>query len=306
MEKNGLGGKEEMCISVAWDWMNRGVTPSGISRESLTILEGTILNKKNLVTSLAIPELSLFQIAAFVRAESTERPGSFLSRLGKKEQEHLLYKSPAQCICQGILPGLKYLADEHSDALKDGPNDSLEKGERLSIAKIPDTRENPAECPLDPYGNTDFDCKLCRRELSNVYYHCDGCEKLLNKDFNICQDCYKQKEFMHTIQMHPSNPKKKATLNHTGNMSYDRQSKCPCKNGPRCDFCGYCVGCSCRCHSWFTVHTRLFPLEQELQLVKQVKDLALGKEEGAPCVSETQLEEQVDLAMDRLKHAKEG
>jgi hypothetical protein len=218
VEEAGIDGQEVMCVSVAWDWMNRGVTPEGINRELCTVVEGTILNKKNLVTSLAIPELSMLEIASFdpQGQGGCQKHFCFLDRLKKKKYQPSLFRPSLQHVSQGILPALQYLADEHSAALSEGPNKSTEKGERLSIAKIPDTQENPAVCPLDPYGNTDFDCKLCRKELSNVYYHCDGCEKLLNKDFNICQECYKNKEFMHNIQMHPSNPKKRATLNHTG------------------------------------------------------------------------------------------
>lgn len=80
-------------------------------------------------------------------------------------------------------------------------------------------------------------------------------------------------------------------------MNYDRQSKCPCKNGPKCDYCGYCLGCSCRCHSWFTVHTRLLPLAQEKKLLKNVEETA--KAGGADPDNS-----KVTLALERLKHAK--
>lgn len=213
-----IHGQEKMCISVAWDWMNRGVTPEGINREVCAVLEGTILNKVNGVTSLAIPELSLLQMATFVpnKSVSDKHEDSFLQQLGEKSHEPWMYEPSKEVVCQGILPALHFVADQHIDALGCGANPSTAKGERVKLAEKPDAQENPAQCPLDPYGNTDFDCKICRMELSNVYYHCDGCELLLNKDFNICRDCHTQKNFMINHQMHPSNPKKKATLNHTG------------------------------------------------------------------------------------------
>jgi hypothetical protein len=216
--RTGISGLEKMCISVAWDWMNRGVTPDGINREVCTVLEGTILNKRSGVTSLAIPELSLLQMATFVpsKARSDKHEDSFLRDLGIRKRKAWMFEPSKEAVCQGILPGLHYVADQHIAALGYGANPSTEKGERVSVAEKPDAQENPALCPLDPYGNTDFDCKICRMELSNVYYHCDGCELLLNKDFNICRDCHSQKKFMINHQMHPSNPKKKATLNHTG------------------------------------------------------------------------------------------
>jgi hypothetical protein len=87
-------------------------------------------------------------------------------------------------------------------------------------------------------------------------------------------------------------------------MGQDRTSHCPCKNGPKCDFCGYCLGCSCRCHTYFTVHTRLCLVEQELEVLKHVKERALAVQEGGATISESQLESQVEMALERLKHAK--
>ena len=82
-------------------------------------------------------------------------------------------------------------------------------------------------------------------------------------------------------------------------MNYDRQSKCPCKNGPKCDYCGYCLGCSCRCHSWFTVHTRLFPLAQEEKLLRTVEETAKA---GGADLDDS--DSRLSLALERLKHAK--
>lgn len=56
-----------------------------------------------------------------------------------------------------------------------------------------------------------------------------------------------------------------------GDMNFDRISQCPCKKGPRCNYCGYCLGCSCRCHTFFTVHTRFYKEEDERLLLNTVK-----------------------------------
>lgn len=125
---------------------------------------------------------------------------------------------------------------------------------------------------LDPYGSGDFICKFCSDELSNVYMHCDGCERLLNKDFNICTSCHANQLYRDSIQMHPFNPKRKSTLNHTGNMSQQRRSHCPCKNGPQCHTCLYCIGCSCTCHQQFTLNYRFMPVEEECELLKEAED----------------------------------
>ena len=66
----GLEGQEKLCISIAWDWMYRGISAAGINREVCTVLEGALLNKVNNVKSLAIPELALIQMAKTVPAKS--------------------------------------------------------------------------------------------------------------------------------------------------------------------------------------------------------------------------------------------
>jgi len=271
-----IAGQEKLCVSVAWDWMYRGVTPEGINREVSTVLEASALNRKNGVTSLAIPELSLLQMAKCVPAKAlTSTKGiSFLGALEKKKKKPSVYDSTKQEICKGIYPALCIVVGQHVRAVNVKESTSMERGERLSIAKIPDTQENPQICPLDPYGNSDFQCKVCRKELSNIYFHCDGCEKLLSKDFNICRGCYLQDKFAVTVQMHPSNAKRHATLNHTGDLRFNRQSRCVCKNGPQCKDCGFCLGCSCRCHTYFTVRTRLCSAANEEKLLQTVKDTA--------------------------------
>ena len=119
----------------------------------------------------------------------------------------------------------------------------------VSVSKWPNSHENPHLFALDPYGNNNFFCKLCWKELSNIYMHCDGCKILLSKDFNICMECWESQKYKVMIQMHPLNSKKCSTINLTGNMSFDHHSQCcPCKNGPVCQHCKFCAGCSCKCH----------------------------------------------------------
>ena len=60
----------------------------------------------------------------------------------------------------------------------------------------------------------------------------------------------------------------------TGDLRFNRQSRCVCKNGPQCKDCGFCLGCSCRCHTYFTVRTRLCSAANEEKLLQTVKDTA--------------------------------
>jgi hypothetical protein len=88
----GIAGEEKLCVSVAWDWMYRGVTQAGINREVCTVLEGSTLNRQNDVTSLAIPELALLQMAKSIPARSltSSRGISFIGALGKKRKTGIL------------------------------------------------------------------------------------------------------------------------------------------------------------------------------------------------------------------------
>ena len=135
------------------------------------------------------------------------------------------------------------------------------------------------------YGAGDFFCKFCSEELSNVYMHCDGCEKLLDKDFNICSTCHQAGAYKISYQMHPFNAKPHSILNHTGCKTFLRRARCPCKNGKECQYCTYCTGCSCRCHQHFTLHYRFMGPENELEILKKAQSI-VGSDE-VPQAAET-------------------
>lgn len=216
VEKEGLK-VEELCVSIAWDWMYCGLTANGINREVLTVLEAAILNRKRARVSLAIPELSLLRMAQFYAPPETDFglasliPGGGI--VGDDERDRQIE------VCRGILPGLRYVVRCHKEAMNmasEEARETTEAAKRISFCKLANTDEAPSESAMDPYGNGDFMCKLCSKELSNAYFHCDGCEKHLAKDFNICFECHAQQHFRKTIYMHPSNVKRHAKLNHIG------------------------------------------------------------------------------------------
>lgn len=197
-EKVVAPGKPEiLCISVAWDWMYRGVTIKGINREIVSGLECAALNRKYGVPSLAIPELSLMQMARTLAPKPTEptpQKGAYSESLvgfnGFRNKDSVGnrgtggYMPTPSVICKGIFPALQYVVKQHiyamnlAESLK---SKSFERCKRVSVAARPNAWENPLYFALDPYGNNDFFCKLCKKELSNVYLHCDGCEILLSK-----------------------------------------------------------------------------------------------------------------------------
>jgi hypothetical protein len=283
-----LHGKDLTCVSVAWDWMFKGVTGEGINREVSSILECARLNQKQQVQSLAIPETALLFLArdllGVLKAKAVH---------GSDDLE-----SEAINILRGILPSLQYVVYRHKMTEETSKKWEEEgKHKKVSIDAKPNTAHNPGafkqsvcvhfsidrfhvltslydidSFSLDPHGSGDFICKFCSDELSNLYLHCEGCERLLNKDFNICASCHADEKYKRQIRMHPFQQKMKSTLNHTGNMRFQRYSRCPCHNGPQCDTCAFCIGCSCICHQHFTLHYRFMPVQEEMQLLKDVVD----------------------------------
>ena len=257
--------------------MYRGITSEGICREVIAMLECAILNRLHMRQSLAVPELALLQTARSLTKTLNNLALMDLPhvqfRIDTTKTGYSGYMPSNDVILRGILPGLRYVVSQHVSAAKkaEALKNRAKNGPRVLVARRPNSHENPQAFPLDPYGNSDFFCKLCSKELSNVYMHCDGCEVLLNKDFNICVDCHAEGLYKANIQMHPLNPRRHSTTNHTGNMTYDRSSRCPCKNGPVCRQCLFCAGCSCKCHQWFTLHRRFFNVEKENSLVQRVE-----------------------------------
>ena len=88
---------EQLCISLAWDWMYRGVTEAGISREICATLACTRLNRLNKLKSLAIPEVSLLHMSRSICLEPNN---------GKKTKAQP-YRPAPEVICRGILPSLR-------------------------------------------------------------------------------------------------------------------------------------------------------------------------------------------------------
>ena len=112
IEEEKLKG-EQLCISVAWDWMFRGVTSAGINREVFSTLEATILNRKNNRASLAIPEMSLLQMAKVIPSKSASIPDTLSRMVGFGEVGFQLHRqcrhSPRVMIFSQLILMIGYL-----------------------------------------------------------------------------------------------------------------------------------------------------------------------------------------------------
>jgi len=151
-------------------------------RTVLASLECAALNRKYCVQSLAIPELSILQMARIYcprEDEGTALPNAYPESMLAYEEfsdgfgEYKRgYMPLTRDICRGIFPALQYIIKQHVHAINVAEklqSRSNERHKRVQISERPNTWENPATFALDPYGNTDFFCKLCHKELSNVY-----------------------------------------------------------------------------------------------------------------------------------------
>ncbi len=222
------------CVSVAWDWMYRGITVEGIHKELKDTLDCVERARAKGLQSLAIPETALFRSARSLVSECSIEADMFpLASTCKSIEETM----NAHDLLKGIQPSLRKIVERHREAYN-----KIKSEKSDDKTAVPNSWQNPDTFTLDPYGDCDFFCKICFCELSNLYMHCDGCEKLLGKDFNICTECFRNENHLVNIQMHPQKNKRHATLNHTGGFTRNRERRCPCKNGPICEKCGYCLG----------------------------------------------------------------
>lgn len=200
---------EQLCVSVAWDWNFLGSTERGIYRELSSTLEAAILNRLRSVRSLAIPEFALLEAARhFAKPTLPKLNVQLVPTAEKTPCQEDQYETT---VCRGILPVLRYVIKEHVAAIEAAGANATGEAENN-----PDTYADPSLSAIDPRGSDGFSCKTCSMELSNVYFHCDGCEKLLSKDFNICLACHSGKKYKIFSQMHPNQQRRHATLNHVG------------------------------------------------------------------------------------------
>ncbi|KAL3786447.1 hypothetical protein HJC23_011028 [Cyclotella cryptica] len=215
-----ISQEDLVCVSVAWDWMFKGITSQGINREVASILECARLNHTYHVQSLGIPETALLFMAEenIARLKIKDSSGTSAGLIE--------FTPDPKTVLRGILPSLQFIVHRHLMTEKISMT-SVKAGKhtKVSVHPKPNAWENPDlghpeiiedAFSMDPYESGDFICKFCSEELSNVYMHCDGCERLLNKDFNICASCHANENYKANIKMHPFNPKMKSTLNHTG------------------------------------------------------------------------------------------
>ena len=311
---------DSLCISVAWDWTYRGITTEKINEEVLYMISCADLNRESNLQSLAIPETSLLHTAIFYlacakEAQNHDTIDNLLLKSSCSGYALTVTHDPIQ-ILRGILPSLNKVVNRHKQAAQKIAHHLRpvgKKGSKQSLHRQPDSWVAPEHCTVDPYGN-DYFCKFCQFDLSNVYLHCDGCENLLQKDFNICTRyvfdmffivvtfalhhnskaqrtsfaccrCFFSRKYIVNFQMHPYCELQRSTINHTGCMTNKRIRVCSAGD-VLCMHCKYCSCCSCQCHKKFSIRCRFMEVESEERLLNEIQQIVKRSEEQPICVDE--------------------
>jgi len=269
--------KDIICKSVAWDWMYTGVTEDGIKAEVTETLSSSKLAVLNGVLSLAIPESCISALARnYIASYKATSNQTYISKL------------------KGIYPGLNQIMKQQLKEFENAKSQASDQN--VIIEDKPDSKKNPEKVTIDPFGN-DFFCRLCRKELSNIYMHCEGCEVLLEKDFNICNDCHRR-ERLHPrpFQMHPTrkingtSAGARTDFNHHPQKNSGRRM-CGCKNGPVCRVCKYRVCCSCICHQKYSLRMRFHDASEIISLLEEVRS----------CIGLTSTEDEEDYGFETVR-----
>jgi hypothetical protein len=235
--------------------MFMGVTAEGMNREVASTLECTLLCRENRCKSLAIPETAILKLASLIPPEIDPQhsPEEYIHEKTAFMDDE--FRPSWKDIARGILPSLKHVVNKELNTA----NSKSTRNFRSNRKEIhPDSTFDSSRAPIDPFGN-DYFCKLCDHELSNTYYHCDGCETLLSKDFNICSLCFEERKFLQDISMHDCR-----TLEiHSGKHHIGRPKlECSCDPAaPVCEHCRKGMTCCCNCHTIFSRRSRFFTLD---------------------------------------------
>ena len=218
-------------------------------------------------SSLGIPETCLLGLAGLLSHDA----GTIYSDL---------LHPIRHAACQGILPHLKDIVERE-----------ITSGSGISKkAKMPDSERNPDSYGIDPYGS-DYFCFTCKRELANTYFHCLGCENLLQKDFNICRMCLDEKKYGNNMSMGFEGKTRNSDIIHAGVLEKKKNTKnCQCRQGI-CRECGYCKSCSCSCHHDFQLHYRFYTPDELKDMLKCVGEVAAKVNVEQIEISASELEE---------------
>jgi len=240
-----------LCVSVAWDWMYLGHTPRTVNREVSTTLLASHCCRKLRVACLGIPETSLLRLGQICSSHVVSRTEKYK----KEEQAKTPNTSTRRRIhALGIQPVLDCWCKRQCSYLN-FPSVSNKSGSKER------TSEPVLDCQsavIDAFGGDGWSCFCCSAELSNMYFHCIGCEKASSrsKDYNVCYACHENGEAKKSQRQHDYFEEHCSLYQHHIGQHPDN---CQCgKQMNTCKVCNKCTKCCCICHSRFEMRCRFF------------------------------------------------
>jgi hypothetical protein len=201
---------DNLCVSIAFDWLFLGHTKEGMQREIMWSLVSAIRNRREMgarlskekkhvqiqsINSLGQTELGLlFSAAALTSGERPERLqalGPILDAVIIRQLEIIKY-AETMAAAQGEVIKVRARARAKAKAAKaakeaataptkaKGGKKGGQKEESIDLhglvtleTLVPDARESDLlSTVIDPY-TTDFECRYCASDLPNCYFHCN-------------------------------------------------------------------------------------------------------------------------------------
>ena len=219
--------------------------------------------------------MAVLNRATSIPSKKREQDNKIL-RERKKEQlsgdDDTVFYPSWKNIARGLLPSLRHVL-----------------GEEIAPERDTVTKTASTDCSLrhmgdygamEPHGN-DYYCVVCQCEMPNLYYSCNGCEKLLDKDYKICARCLGNERFNESRVMGLDKTCKdvnkinfKPLRHHCVPALLSKKrfafpggcKKSTCLNGKFCNTCARVL------HTTFTEHRRFHTLERLKECVQNCED----------------------------------
>jgi hypothetical protein len=250
--------------------MFMGITAEGINRESAASLESNALCRDSGFKALAIPETCILKIASYLPKSAKpqkRKPDAFSNGNGTRDIE---CRPSVVDIARGILSSLRHIVQKERNA-PTALTVSSHKPEEESNRAFHERDRAPDGIHVR-FGTDYYLCMLCDVELSNMYYRCWGCEKLLGQDFNICALCYEEGVHKNFLSMRPTEHKQDSSRHHVG--APKRKCSCTVAKANACEYCDRnMVCCCCTCHTVFSKRRRLYSEKDLDDMVDRAENL---------------------------------
>ena len=250
-----------LCISVAFDWAYLGSTKMGIANElhSLWECQEICSRRKPPLETLACPKTAIILLASKIPKIVTgeHNPSSAVGLPNTKLIDWIT-------VCEGIYEYLKKVIEQEVE--QQNPPSVNETISSIGSLTRPDTwlPDLGTVTEIDPYGNGNYNCILCWRELCNTYYSCVGCWNNNSVEYNICASCHLDEKYMEKTKYPKTHIPRKVVNDSQCNCEIFASSTKTTEKKvimKMCVTCDRCPACRCVCHNNMKHHFRFYTNE---------------------------------------------